>query len=115
VLNLIINAGHAVETSDSKTISIDADQNSDNIFISVSDSGCGIPEHVGRRLFEPFFTTKKAGKGSGLGLSISLDIIKRFGGRIEFESTPGVGTTFVVTLPKLKTYEDQFTSETRTL
>ncbi len=101
MLNLMINAGHAVETSDSKTISIDADQDSDNIFISVSDSGCGIPEHVGRRLFEPFFTTKKAGKGSGLGLSISLDIIKRFGGRIEFESTPSVGTTFVITLPKM--------------
>ncbi len=102
VLNLMINASHAVETSDSKTISIDADQDSDNIFISVSDSGCGIPKHIGRRLFEPFFTTKKAGKGSGLGLSISLDIIKRFGGRLEFESTPGVGTTFVITVPKSK-------------
>ncbi|MEQ9445398.1 MAG: ATP-binding protein, partial [Rhodospirillaceae bacterium] len=102
VLNLMINASHAVETSDSKTISIDADQDRDNIFISVSDSGCGIPKHIGRRLFEPFFTTKKAGKGSGLGLSISLDIIKRFGGRLEFESTPSVGTTFVITVPKSK-------------
>ncbi|NKB45117.1 MAG: PAS domain-containing protein [Alphaproteobacteria bacterium] len=100
LLNLLVNAGHAVEASETRTVFVDADQDERRVYVSVTDSGCGIPEDIRPRLFEPFFTTKKAGKGSGLGLSISFDIVNRFGGNIDYESTVGVGTTFTLIIPK---------------
>ena len=100
LLNLLVNAGHAVEDSETRTVFVRADQDDSRVYLSVTDSGCGIPEDIRPRLFEPFFTTKKAGKGSGLGLSISFDIVKRFGGTIDFQSTVGVGTTFTLAIPK---------------
>jgi two-component system NtrC family sensor kinase len=69
------------------------------VFISVADTGKGMPEAVRQRVFDPFFTTKEAGKGTGLGLSISADIIRKHGGEISVTSEVGVGTTFVVQLP----------------
>ena len=67
--------------------------------IRISDTGCGIrPEDI-QKIFTPLFTTKEEGKGSGLGLSISQDIIKSHNGAIEVESVPGKGTTFVIRLP----------------
>jgi signal transduction histidine kinase len=75
------------------------------ISVEVSDNGSGIaPEHLSA-IFDPFFTTKPEGKGTGLGLPISLRILNQLGGRLSVRSTPGAGTTFTVTLPVEKSDE----------
>jgi len=96
-LNLLINAAQAMEKQGNIYVRTWGD--SDNVFVSVADTGKGMPEEVKQRVFEPFFTTKEAGKGTGLGLSISADIVRKHGGNITVESQAGVGTTFVVMLP----------------
>ena len=69
--------------------------------IRVRDNGTGMPEHVQRKIFQPFFTTKPVGEGTGLGLSMSFDIItKGHGGTLAVSSTEGVGTEFVIRLPQ---------------
>jgi signal transduction histidine kinase len=76
----------------------------DRIEIRVRDNGVGIPEAIKARIFEPFFTTKPAGEGTGLGLSLSHDIVvKQHGGTIEVVTEPGGFTEFVVTLPRVGT------------
>jgi signal transduction histidine kinase len=70
-----------------------------SIQIEFTDNGSGIASEHLKRVFEPFFTTKPVGKGTGLGLSIAYGIIGRHHGSISVSSTPGVGTTFVITLP----------------
>jgi signal transduction histidine kinase len=68
--------------------------------IRVRDNGNGIPDEVREKIFEPFFTTKPTGSGTGLGLSLSYDIVTQgHGGMLSAESTKGEGATFVVTLP----------------
>ncbi|TAF19685.1 MAG: sensor histidine kinase, partial [Nostocales cyanobacterium] len=67
--------------------------------ISISDNGNGIPESVQKHIFEPFYTTKPVGKGTGLGLSISYEIIRKHHGNIDFVSTPGKGTKFMIQIP----------------
>ena len=68
--------------------------------IRIRDNGIGMPEAVRQRIFQPFFTTKPAGEGTGLGLSLSFDIVTTgHGGTLVVESEEGVGTEFVVTLP----------------
>ena len=69
------------------------------IKISVRDNGRGIPEAIRQRIFEPFFTTKPTGQGTGLGLSLSYEIIESHGGILEVNSKNGEGTEFVVVLP----------------
>ena len=69
-----------------------------NIQIEISDTGVGIAEETKKRIFEPFFTTKPF-TNTGLGLSMSYGIVKKFGGEIEVESKVGRGTTFTITLP----------------
>ena len=69
------------------------------IKISVRDNGRGIPEELKQRIFEPFFTTKPTGQGTGLGLSLSYEIIESHGGVFEVNSKKGEGTEFVVVLP----------------
>ena len=67
--------------------------------LSVSDSGIGIPaSHLGR-IYEPFFSTKATGQGKGLGLTISHQIVKDYGGRMDVKSEKGQGTTFTITFP----------------
>jgi CheY-like chemotaxis protein len=68
------------------------------VFIQISDTGIGITEEVRKKIFEPFFTTKPF-TNTGLGLSMSYGIVKRFGGEIEVESKVGLGTTFTIILP----------------
>jgi signal transduction histidine kinase len=65
----------------------------------VKDNGKGIPENISQKIFQPFFTTKPTGEGTGLGLSLSYDIIKAHGGEIKVESKEGEGTSFEIRLP----------------
>ena len=71
----------------------------EGIEISVVDNGMGIPEKIVDKIFQPFFTTKPAGQGTGLGLSLSYDIIKFHNGSLRVETKDGEGTTFIVLLP----------------
>jgi two-component system, NtrC family, sensor kinase len=68
--------------------------------IAIADNGSGIPEQIKQLIFDPFFTTKAVGKGTGMGMSICYQIItKKHGGKLEFFSTPGEGTEFIITIP----------------
>lgn len=97
-LNLLVNAAHAVGDNQGNIVVRTWSENND-VLVSVTDNGCGIPEEIQQRIFEPFFTTKEVGKGTGLGLSISYDIIHKHGGTITVESEVGLGTSFIVRLP----------------
>jgi len=97
-LNILMNAVDACEGK-AGTISVSTALKGDMIEITMSDTGSGIAEEHLTKIFDPFFTTKEAGKGTGLGLWVSLGIIKSFGGDIHVESELGKGTTFKVTLP----------------
>jgi signal transduction histidine kinase len=69
------------------------------VIITVSDNGNGIPQKVLEKIFHPFYTTKPTGEGTGLGLSLSYDIIKAHGGKIEVKSKEGEGASFIISLP----------------
>jgi two-component system NtrC family sensor kinase len=97
-LNLLLNAAHALGENQG-VITVRTWSEKEDVFVSVSDSGCGITDEIRQKIFEPFFTTKEVGKGTGLGLSISYDIIRKHGGEITFESEVGKRTTFIVRLP----------------
>jgi len=96
-MNILINASQAIEKNGE--IGIRSWQQDGSIYVSISDTGSGIPEENLDKIFEPFFTTKEVGKGTGLGLSISYDIIKKHGGDIKVESVKGKGTAFTVSIP----------------
>jgi two-component system NtrC family sensor kinase len=97
-INLLTNAVHAMPSGGE--LLVRAVQGSDRkIVIMVRDTGSGIAEDHLPRIFDPFFTTKKVGKGTGLGLSVSYGIIKKHGGIITVESSPGKGSTFTIVLP----------------
>jgi signal transduction histidine kinase len=100
-LNLLVNAVHAIDAGsiDDNRVVVRTEQHGDEIVVSVSDTGEGIPLDVLPHIFDPFFTTKPPGEGTGLGLSISRDIARSLGGDITVESAPGVGSTFRVALP----------------
>ena len=108
LLNLINNAFYACTersrsaVNDYKPIVIVSTKSlGDKIEISVKDNGNGIPEKVKQKIFQPFFTTKPTGEGTGLGLSLSYDIItKGHGGELKMETEEGQGTTFIIQLPK---------------
>jgi signal transduction histidine kinase len=77
----------------------DAGEPTPSVEIRISDNGPGIPSHILDKIFQPFFTTKPTGQGTGLGLSLSYDIVKAHGGEIKVESLAGSGTTFIIALP----------------
>jgi signal transduction histidine kinase len=102
LVNLLLNAAEA--SSANQTITLDArpDPAAGGVKLIVRDEGCGIPDDIKDRICDPFFTTKPEGQGTGLGLSVSLGIIRNHGGELTFESEEGAGTTAIVRLPGAK-------------
>jgi signal transduction histidine kinase len=105
ILNLVVNAAHAIADADPDSerrgvIDIRTERRDDEFLITIADTGCGIPADVAERVFDPFFTTKDVGRGTGQGLAIARTlVVDRHGGALTFESEPGHGTTFTVSLP----------------
>jgi two-component system, NtrC family, sensor kinase len=84
------------------TVSVSTRRAGEHVEIRVRDNGPGIPAEIRERIFEPFFTTKATGSGTGLGLSMSHDIVTQgHGGALEVESEIGKGAAFIVTLPSI--------------
>ncbi len=98
-LNIMMNAGHAMEKAEKKELYVYTEHVGDLVRIRIQDTGSGIPKEIKEKIFEPFFTTKPAGKGTGLGLSVSFGIIRDHKGKIYIESEMGEGTTFFIDLP----------------
>jgi len=96
-MNLLVNASHAIVNQGE--IKVRTWNGEGVVYVSISDTGSGMPEEVRAHIFEPFFTTKESGKGTGLGLSISNEIIRNHGGEIRVESEVGQGSTFTVSIP----------------
>jgi signal transduction histidine kinase len=109
ILNLITNAFYAVNERSSfansseeeyvPTVWVSTKKNKNQITISVKDNGNGIPKKVLDKIFQPFFTTKPTGQGTGLGLSLSYDIIKAHGGTLDVKTKEGKGSEFIINLP----------------
>jgi signal transduction histidine kinase len=107
LLNIINNAFQAcgnsefrIQNSEFKPkVEVSTQIKGDKIEISISDNGPGIPDAIKDKIFQPFFTTKPTGQGTGLGLSLSYDIVKAHGGEITVESKEGEGSTFIILLP----------------
>jgi len=95
LVNLVKNAVQAMTTGG--TLTLQTGETTDDVWVSVTDTGGGIPQEQINRIFEPFYTTKK--KGSGLGLMIVQRIVRAHNGRIELDSQVGRGTTFRIWLP----------------
>lgn len=110
LMNLLLNAIYFTPEGGSifiKTEHDDAKEEartsdcSSRVRLSVADTGSGIPEDLIDKIFDPFFTTRPVGEGTGLGLTISHRIVEEHSGVIDVESTPGKGTTFIITLPAI--------------
>jgi signal transduction histidine kinase len=100
-LNLIVNAAHAIDEAGRGRgkILIASRPEPGAVAVTISDTGCGIPESLRQRIFDPFFTTKPIGKGTGQGLAIVRAIVEQHFGEIQVSSTPGEGTCFTIRLP----------------
>jgi two-component system NtrC family sensor kinase len=106
LLNLFNNAFYATNEKQKTankdyqpTVFVETKKTNNKIEIVISDNGNGIPQNIVDKIFQPFFTTKPTGQGTGLGLSLSYDIIKAHGGEIRVETKEGEGTTFIIQLP----------------
>lgn len=110
-MNLLVNAAQAIEGHGE--IRIRTWQEEGNVFASITDTGCGIPDEVMEHIFEPFFTTKEVGKGTGLGLPICYDIIHKHSGEIVVSSMVGKGTTFTIRLPLGDELDEKDSGEAR--
>lgn len=111
VINICDNAfysmrkKHIEDKTSKQVLKVVLKVENDFIVIIVKDTGLGIPEDVAKNLFYPFFTTKPAGEGTGLGMSLTFDIIKKHGGDISVSSVFGEGATFTIKLPKGDSHE----------
>lgn len=103
LLNLFTNAADAMEQCDERVLTVTLAARGEEVTVTVADTGEGIAPEDLANLFDPFFTTKEAGRGLGLGLSISYGLVRDMGGTITVKSTPGEGTAFTVTLPLVET------------
>ncbi|HDY87017.1 MAG TPA: HAMP domain-containing histidine kinase [bacterium] len=101
LLNLVLNSVDAVEKSSDPEILIDAQCDSQWVYIAVEDNGPGIPETLREKIFEPFYTTKSSGEGTGLGLAISRQLVRAVGGDLELSQEPSVlsGARFTIRIP----------------
>jgi PAS domain S-box-containing protein len=108
LVNLVVNARDAMPDGGEVTISAKNLPGSNQVAISVEDSGVGIPEDIAAKVFDPFFTTKAVGKGTGLGLSQVHGFVHQAGGTVDLKSTLGKGTRITISLPKAT---GQFTPE----
>jgi len=97
--NLITNAFYAVKDKPDAKLTVKTQLSGNAITIAIRDNGTGIPEEVKQKMFDPFFTTKPSGEGTGLGLSLSFDIIKSHGGNISVDSKENEFTEMIITLP----------------
>ena len=102
-LNLLVNAADAIRDKSLEErglITIRTHLEGEHVHVAITDTGCGIPDDVRRKMFDLFYTTKEIGRGTGQGLAISENIVRsRHGGQIEVETEVGRGTTFRVILP----------------
>ncbi len=106
ILNLITNAFYVVNEKSKQniagyepTVSVSTKKINGKVEIKVADNGNGIPQKILDKIFQPFFTTKPTGQGTGLGLSLSYDIVKAHGGELKVEMKEGEGATFIIQLP----------------
>ncbi|MBI5192925.1 MAG: PAS domain S-box protein [Nitrospirae bacterium] len=98
VMNILLNAVQAIKGTGGQ-LSVSTYEEDGWCCIDITDNGAGIPPHVLPKIFDPFFTTKDVGKGTGLGLAVSLGIVEKHSGKIDVKSTEGKGTTFTIRLP----------------
>jgi signal transduction histidine kinase len=106
LLNLFTNAFYAVTEKKKQVVEgyepvvrVTTKKVNDKVQLSVIDNGKGIPQNLVDKIFQPFFTTKPTGQGTGLGLSLSYDIVKAHGGEIKVETKEGEGSEFIILLP----------------
>jgi signal transduction histidine kinase len=114
ILNLINNAFYAVSAKAlsaeqagsassvseyEPTVAVSTKKEGNKVLVSVKDNGNGIPQKILDKIFQPFFTTKPTGQGTGLGLSLSYDIVKAHGGELKVETKEGEGSEFIIQLP----------------
>jgi C4-dicarboxylate-specific signal transduction histidine kinase len=99
LINLVTNAHDAVSGRDIRKITVNVSPVPEGINLTVSDTGCGMSEDVLNRMFDPFFTTKTVGRGSGLGMAVSQNLIRKMGGSIDVKSKVDEGTTISIFLP----------------
>jgi two-component system NtrC family sensor kinase len=106
ILNLITNAFYTVHEKKKSssgnydpTVTVKTKKSGNNVEVQVTDNGNGIPQKALDKIFQPFFTTKPTGQGTGLGLSLSYDIVKAHGGELKVETKEGIGSTFIIKLP----------------
>jgi signal transduction histidine kinase len=112
IVNLIVNAADAISDAKNKSseaiakITIQTGADHETVFISVADTGIGIDSESREKIFLPFFTTKDVGKGTGQGLAITHSIVvENHNGSVDVESELGVGTKFIVRLPRQQATE----------
>ena len=104
-INLLVNAAQAIEKEGE--IKVATRTMDGKVEIAISDTGTGIPEESLPKIFDPFFTTKEVGKGTGLGLNVAYNIIKKHKGTIDVKSQLGKGTTFIISIPVKGVDENQ--------
>ena len=98
LVNLLVNAIHALDKDKGKVCIAARDWDNKGVVIQIKDNGSGMEQDQINRVFNPFYSTKQQGEGTGLGLSLSYGLIRRYGGNITVKSTPGAGTEFYVWL-----------------
>jgi len=106
ILNVMNNALYAVSEKKRQTgadyqptVSVSTKKIANGIEIRIKDNGTGIPQKIVEKIFQPFFTTKPTGQGTGLGLSLSYDIVKAHGGELKVVTNEGEGAAFIIQLP----------------